>query len=42
MGYVIGGFIGFHGVAWLYSLIGGMRIITCVGCYACVGMNVIR
>jgi len=42
MGYVIGGHSWFSWVAWLWSLSGGMRIITCMWCYACVWMNVIR
>jgi len=33
MGYVIGGFSSFVLVAWLCSLSGGLRIITCVWCY---------
>jgi len=30
MGYMIGGFSWFVWVAWLCSLSGGLRIITCV------------
>ena len=33
MGYVIGDFSWFVWVAWLCSLSGGLRIITCVWCY---------